>query len=149
MSDANDPAEGAVPPDVMDEDASRTDHALRAKRRRRRRLWSRFLLIAVVAPVALLALAFGGPPLMIFVIVPVVVVAIGLDWLLGADRRAERREDLRARRRRAMERAIERGGPSTAPAARHESPDPNEAERSLFGRRMSGLISGIWPRGRI
>jgi hypothetical protein len=121
------------------------DPGARPRRHRHRPRWKRIVGLALVIAIAwaLLMIAGPGPFLVLAVIVFVV------DLFLDRHRSAERRADLRARRRRGLERAIDAGGPSDEPTERHKSPDPNAAEGQLFGRRMSGLISGMWPRGRI
>jgi hypothetical protein len=113
--------------------------------RPRRRRWPRIVGLLIVIPIAWAALMLFGP--LPFAVV--VFFALFVDYVVGIPRRAARKVDLRLRRRRQMERAIENGGPSDKPTKRHQSPDPNEAEKRLFHRRMPGLVSGIWPRGRI
>lgn len=111
--------------------------------RGRRSLPARLALYLTAFTVILLVLGLGGP------LVIVVAVPVGLDWLLGWRRRAARRADLRERRRRQLERAVANGGPSAAPTRPHRSPDPNEAERVLFARRVPRLFLSLWGRGRV
>ena len=109
----------------------------------RRSLPARLSLYLSAFVVLLVVLGLGGP-LVILVLVP-----IGLDWLLGWRRRSSQRADLRARRRRQLERAVAEGAPSAAPTKPHRSPDPNEAERALFARRVPRLFMSLWGRGRV
>ena len=97
----------------------------------------------------MLGLAIGGPPLVVAVFLPSMGLLILVDWLAGSGRRAALRADLRDRRAKEMRRAIERGGPNDLPAKPHRSPDPGDAERTLFRRRMPSVIASFFPRGRL
>ena len=117
----------------------------RGEPRRRRSRAPRIIGITLAVLVAWVTLMIAGPAPFLILAIAVYVI----DLFFDRHRSAERNADLRERRRRSLERAVESGGPSDAPTARHKSPDPNAAEREMFGRRMPGLVRGAWPRGRI
>ena len=122
--------------------AERIEH-LRAKtRRQRRRRLAAILLGTPIATVLLLVLGPAPFSLLVF-------AALGIRWVFGGKRRARQLGDLKWRRHRTLQQGLDAGGPSDKPAARHKSPDPNAAEKELFGRRMTGFIRGAWPHGRI